>query len=69
MSTTAAFIRDIPDFPEPGIVYKDITPLLANAVAFAEAVESMAAPLADCSIDVVSPRAEHSLRAQRWFGA
>ena len=54
MSTTAAFIRDIPDFPEPGIVYKDITPLLANAAAFADAVESMATPLRDLSIDVVA---------------
>jgi adenine phosphoribosyltransferase len=33
------FIRDIPDFPKPGIVFKDITPLLNNAEAFKAAVE------------------------------
>jgi adenine phosphoribosyltransferase len=32
------FIRDIPDFPEPGIVFKDITPLLADPAASAEAL-------------------------------
>ena len=30
-----ARIRDVPDFPNPGIVFKDITPLLADPVAFA----------------------------------
>ncbi len=37
-------IRDVPDFPKPGIVFKDITPLLLDAVAFRRAVELMAAP-------------------------
>ena len=37
-------IRDIPDFPKPGIVFKDITPLLANATAFREMVEALVAP-------------------------
>lgn len=36
------FIRDIPDFPEKGIVFKDITPLLANPKAFNEAVNQFA---------------------------
>src|SRR6202161_1031743 len=31
------YIRDIPDFPKPGILFKDITPLLAEPLAFAEA--------------------------------
>jgi len=39
------YIRDVPDFPRPGIIYRDITPLLANASAFHLAVESMARPL------------------------
>jgi adenine phosphoribosyltransferase len=39
-------IRDIPDFPKPGIVFKDITPLLANAVAFRRATDAMAEPFA-----------------------
>src|SRR3954454_22372940 len=38
----AAKIRDVPDFPEPGIVFKDIMPLLADAAAFHEAVERLA---------------------------
>ena len=33
MSDLARFIRDIPDFPEPGIVFKDVTPLFADAEA------------------------------------
>src|SRR5262245_14051794 len=34
----ARYIRDIPDFPRPGILFKDITPLLAEPPAFAEAI-------------------------------
>ncbi len=39
-----AFIRDVPDFPKPGIVFKDITPLLADARVFRETTQAMAAP-------------------------
>src|SRR5262249_21493802 len=35
------FIRDIPDFPRPGIVFKDITPLLADPPAFQEAIRRL----------------------------
>lgn len=34
-------IRDIPDFPKPGVVFKDITPLLADHVAFAGVVDTI----------------------------
>src|SRR5947209_4394115 len=37
----ATYIRDIPDFPKPGILFKDITPLLAEPQAFAEAVDAL----------------------------
>ncbi|SRR2546428_9318798 len=37
-------IRDIPDFPKPGIVFKDITPLLLDPVQLRRAIELMAAP-------------------------
>jgi adenine phosphoribosyltransferase len=37
-----ALIRDVPDFPRPGIVFKDITPLLADSVALAQAVQGLA---------------------------
>jgi len=36
-------IRDVPDYPKPGIVFKDITPLLADGQAFAAAVTALAA--------------------------
>ena len=36
-------IRDIPDYPQPGIVFKDITPLLADGQAFAAVVAALAA--------------------------
>lgn len=39
-----AKVRDIPDFPTPGILFRDITPLLADPAAFRAAVEAMAAP-------------------------
>ena len=46
----AALIRDIPDYPKPGIVFKDITPLLADAAAFAGATRAMAAPFASAGV-------------------
>ena len=39
-----ARIRDVPDFPKPGIIFKDITPLLADAALFREATQAMAMP-------------------------
>ena len=42
MIDLAAKIRDVPDFPEPGIVFKDITPLLADALALRETVRALA---------------------------
>ena len=37
-------IRDVPDYPVPGVLFKDITPLLADGPAFAEVVRALAAP-------------------------
>ena len=37
-------LRDVPDFPKPGIVFKDITPVLADAALFAEVTAAMAEP-------------------------
>lgn len=48
-----ALIRDVPDFPVAGVVFKDITPLLADAKAFAECVEALAAPWRGQRIDAV----------------
>lgn len=41
-----SFVREVPDFPKPGVSFKDITPLLTDARAFAHAVERMAEPVA-----------------------
>jgi adenine phosphoribosyltransferase len=38
------YVRDIPDFPTPGILFRDITPLLGEPSAFRMAVDAMAAP-------------------------
>lgn len=47
------FIRDIPDFPKPGIVFRDVTPLLLDPVALAGAVEAVTAPFRDQRVDRV----------------
>jgi adenine phosphoribosyltransferase len=44
-SPFSSFVRDVPDFPKAGILFRDITPLLANAEAFHEAVTAMAEPV------------------------
>jgi adenine phosphoribosyltransferase len=49
----ATHIRDIPDFPKPGIVFKDITPLLLDPRAMSEAVEGLAAWARTRDVDVV----------------
>lgn len=47
------FIRDIPDWPKPGVVFKDITPLLRDPAALAMAVELMANPFRGKEVDLV----------------
>ncbi len=49
----ASKIRDIPDFPSPGIVFKDITPLVADPVAFRESVDQLAAWAGPRTPDVI----------------
>jgi adenine phosphoribosyltransferase len=48
-----ALVRDIPDFPKPGVGFKDITPLLADAAGFAEVIDRLADHFADQRIDKV----------------
>lgn len=48
-----ALIRAIPDYPKPGIVFRDMTPLFGDARAFAYVVDAMAAAFASDRIDVV----------------
>jgi adenine phosphoribosyltransferase len=47
------YIRDIPDFPKPGIVFKDITPLLAEVDALRFTIDELTTPFKDQSIDKV----------------
>ncbi|HEU5113812.1 MAG TPA: adenine phosphoribosyltransferase [Acidimicrobiia bacterium] len=54
MENLTALIRDIPDFPEPGIVFKDITPVLADPAAFATLVEALAEPFRDAGVTKVA---------------
>lgn len=46
-------IADVPDFPRPGIVFKDITPLLANPAAFHATVEELASRVAAARADAI----------------
>jgi adenine phosphoribosyltransferase len=50
----ASYIRDIPDFPKPGIVFKDITPLLAEPGAFQEAIRELREKYEGLPIDAVA---------------
>ncbi|MDX1386110.1 MAG: adenine phosphoribosyltransferase [bacterium] len=49
-----AIVRDIPDFPQPGIVFKDITPLLQNPEAFKSIVDSLTERYQDKPLDVIA---------------
>ena len=49
-----ALIRDVPDFPRPGIVFRDITGLLADAHGFGRAVDAMAAAWAGAGVASVA---------------
>jgi adenine phosphoribosyltransferase len=49
-----AALRDVPDFPKPGILFKDLTPVLADGALFREATEAMAAPFAGAGITRVA---------------
>jgi len=49
-----SFIRDVPDFPKKGILFKDITPLLGNAAALKETVRRLVKPYARRGVEVVT---------------
>lgn len=48
------FIRDVEDFPKPGVTFKDISPLLADAAALSAAVDAMSTPFRGSRVDVVA---------------
>lgn len=47
------YIRDVPDFPQKGIVFKDITPLLGNAAAFKYVIDGLAERFRGQGLDAV----------------
>lgn len=53
MTDWTRLIRDVADFPKPGILFKDIMPVLADAAGFAAAIDAMAAPWRGETIDAV----------------
>ena len=53
MNDLTQFIRTIPDFPKPGIAFKDITPLLGNAPVFNAVIEVYANHYKDAGVDVI----------------
>jgi adenine phosphoribosyltransferase len=52
-SWLAGHLRDVPDFPKPGIVFKDLTPLLSDVDAFRYAVDAIADHAAGLTVDKV----------------
>ena len=54
MEHLRSLIRDVPDFPKEGILFKDITPLLKDAQALRQVLTWMAEPLYDEGIDLVA---------------
>ena len=54
MVDLASFVRDIPDYPKPGILFRDITPMLANPDALKAAAAAMAKPFLGKDIDIVA---------------
>jgi adenine phosphoribosyltransferase len=49
-----SIIREVPDFPKPGISFKDITPLLLHSELYLEIVEGLLSPFRDLKIDAVT---------------
>ncbi|GAA3967679.1 adenine phosphoribosyltransferase [Thermobifida alba] len=48
------YVRDVPDYPQPGVVFKDITPLLAHPAGLATVVDALVEPLQGRGIDLVA---------------
>jgi adenine phosphoribosyltransferase len=53
LSRLRSLVRDVPDFPKPGILFRDITPLLASPEGFADAIALLSEPFRDGGIDAV----------------
>ena len=54
MKELKTFIRDVPDFPKKGIIFKDITPLLKDKTGFKQAIDSLSAIFKNVRVDKVA---------------
>lgn len=54
MKPLAEYVREIPDYPKPGILFRDITPLLADPEALVASIDAMVKPFEGEKIDVVA---------------
>jgi adenine phosphoribosyltransferase len=53
MTSFENLIRAVPDFPKPGVIFRDITPLLADGAAFARCIDAMIAPWQGSQVQAV----------------
>jgi adenine phosphoribosyltransferase len=53
MQSIRSLIRDVADFPKPGIVFRDVTPLLADAGGFARCIDALAEPWQGSGVQAV----------------
>jgi len=53
MHAFAELIRTVPDFPQPGVLFRDVSPLLADARGFADCIAALAAPWRAASVQAV----------------
>ncbi|MES1154108.1 MAG: adenine phosphoribosyltransferase [Rhodanobacter sp.] len=53
MQDLAALIRAVPDFPRPGVMFRDVTPLLADAGSFARCIDALAEPWQGSGVQAV----------------
>ena len=53
MDEIEALVRHVPDFPRPGVGFKDITPLLADASSFSRCIDLLTAPWLNVGVDVI----------------
>lgn len=61
------YIASVPDFPEPGIIYRDISPLMADGKAYAAATDELVAYAKDKQVEmVVGPEARGFIVGCRW---
>jgi len=54
MTDLMKFVRAVPDFPKPGVMFRDLTPLMADAGALRATIEALVAPFRSLGVEVVA---------------